>query len=89
MDAADLMRYNEPVWDNRRLNNLIQHFAAAFMGVHIKEKNYEDYLDLITDSNQGIWDQNEEGEFTEEHSHWTGFPKRTALGMELHFKLKK
>ena len=86
MNAADLMRYNEPVWDNRRLNNIIQHFATAFMGVHIKDQNYKDYLDLITDSSQGVWDQNEDGSFTEDHSYWTGFANRTALGMELQFK---
>ena len=86
MSAADLMRYNEPVWDNRRLNNVIQHFASAFMGIHIKGKSYEDYLNLITESNQGVWDQNDDGSFTAEHNYWTGFPKRTALGMELHFK---
>ncbi|TDO94859.1 platelet-activating factor acetylhydrolase isoform II [Halanaerobium saccharolyticum] len=86
MTAADLMRYNEPVWDNRRLNNIMQHFATAFMGIYIKGKNYEEYLDLITNSNQGIWDQNQDGSFTEDHTHWIGFPKRTALGMELHFK---
>lgn len=86
MDAADLMRYNEPVWDNRRLNNLIQHFATAFMGIHIKNENYKEYLDLISDSSQGVWAQDEDGSFTEEHNYWKGFPNRTALGMELYFK---
>ena len=86
MEAADLMRYNEPVWDNRRLNNVIQHFATAFLGVHVKDKNYEEYLDLINDSSQGVWEQNEDGSFTENHSYWTGFPNRTALGMEFEFK---
>lgn len=89
MTAADLMRYNEPVWDNRRLNNVIQHFASAFMGIYIKAKSYQDYLKLITDSNQGVWDQNDDGSFTAEHNYWTGFPKRTALGMELHFKKRE
>jgi hypothetical protein len=56
------------------------------MGIHIKDKDYEDNLDLITDSNQGVWDRNEDGSFTEEHTYWAGFPNRTALGMELHFK---
>jgi predicted dienelactone hydrolase len=86
MSAADLMRYNEPVWNNRRLNNVIQHFATAFMGVQLKDKNYQNYLELITDSNQGVWDQNEDGSFTEDHNYWAGFPNRTALGMELYFK---
>lgn len=81
MDAAQLMRYNEPVWDNRRLNNIIQHFATAFMGNYLKGEDYSGYLDLVEEAAQGKWSTAEDGSFKEDHSYWKGFAKRTALGM--------
>jgi len=84
MTSANYMRYTEPSWDNRRINNVVQHFSTAFFGTYLKDKDYSAYFDLVEDSNEGVWSQNEEGEFTEEHTHWKGFPNRTALGMNLY-----
>ena len=60
--------YAEPSWDQRRLNNINQHFVTAFIGIHLKKKDYEKFLDVDADSNA---------------KDWTGFKKRTSTGMEL------
>lgn len=84
MDDEDYIRYNEPSWDNRRLNNIVQHFATAFFGKYVKGENYEEYLNLINFSNDGVWSQNQDGTFKDNHTYWKGFPSRTALGMEFY-----
>ena len=84
MNAEDYIRYNEPSWDNRRLNNVVQHFATAFFGQYLKGEPNASYLDLIQYSNEGVWAQNRDGSFKAEHTHWEGFPARTALGMEFY-----
>ncbi|WP_373513615.1 alpha/beta hydrolase family protein [Persicitalea sp.] len=61
-------RYAEPAWDERRLNNINQHFVTAFLGKYLKGKDYDKYLDLPVNSNEKTW---------------TGFKARSATGMEL------
>jgi len=84
MTASELMRFNEPSWDNRHINNIIQHFATAFLGIYLKGENYQDYLDLIPISNEGKWSQDKNGNFKDDHTHWKGFPERTAIGLEFY-----
>ncbi|MFW6262995.1 MAG: alpha/beta hydrolase family protein [Thermotogota bacterium] len=84
LDDEGFIRYNEPSWDNRKLNNTVQHFATAFFGQYLKGQNFGSYMDLIELSNEGVWSQNEDGTFREDHTHWKGFPARTALGMEFY-----
>jgi predicted dienelactone hydrolase len=48
----EYMHYQEPAWDNRRCNNINQHFITAFLGIHLKGmEEYQAYLDLIPISN--------------------------------------
>jgi predicted dienelactone hydrolase len=63
-------RYAEPAWDERRINNINQHFVTAFLGIHLKNKDYKQYLQLPENSN-------EKG--------WTGFKARSAVGLQLQF----
>lgn len=87
MNADDYLRYTEPSWDNRRLNNIVQHFATAFFGTYLKSADYGKYLDLIENSNDGVWDINEDGTYGENHTHWEGFPNRTALGLQFRSRI--
>ncbi|MCB0837029.1 MAG: hypothetical protein KDD99_10235 [Bacteroidetes bacterium] len=64
----EYLRYGDSVWDLRRINNVNQHFVTAFLGIHLKGKDYQKYLDLPLDSNQEVWE---------------GFKPRTSVGMEL------
>lgn len=61
-------RYAEPSWDERRINNINQHFVTAFLGIHLKQKEYKKYLDLKENSNEETW---------------LGFIPRSSTGLEL------
>lgn len=61
-------RYAEPSWDERRINNINQHFLTAFLGVHLKQKDFGKYLEVKADSNAETW---------------PGFVPRSSTGMEL------
>ena len=77
-------RYSEPAWDERRLNNINQHFVTAFLGLHLKgDESFAAYLDVaVEDSNAGVYSVTD-GAFNEDHTYWPGFTPRTALGMHL------
>ncbi len=67
------VRYGEPAWDNRRLNNIVQHFTTAFMGLQLQGRaDYQRFLDMATD----IGAAGENGE-------WPGFPPRSTVGLRL------
>lgn len=70
----EFLRYAEPAWDERRINNVNQHFLTAFLGLHLKGMDYQKYLDLPVDSNEKTWE---------------GFKERTSVGMELRHESPK
>lgn len=61
-------RYADPCWDERRMNNINQHFVTAFLGIHLKQKAYGEFLDIKEDSNEETW---------------PGFVPRSSTGLEL------
>ena len=61
-------RYAEPSWDQRKINNINQHFVTAFLGTYLKGEDFSKYLDLSKDSNEKTWE---------------GFKPRSSTGMEL------
>jgi hypothetical protein len=72
----EYIHYQEPAWDNRRCNNINQHFITAFLGIHLKGmEEYQDYLDLIPISNDAS---------PGDADYWNGFKDWTAVGLELH-----
>ena|SRR5690554_2971195 len=65
--------YQDPVWDSVRSNNILQHFATAFLDVHLKgDESKRAYLDLA-----------EDGLATGE-AQWKGFPEETAVGLKIY-----
>ncbi|WP_162339673.1 alpha/beta hydrolase family protein [Cyclobacterium salsum] len=68
LDQPDYMHYSEPVWKERRINNINQHFVSAFLGLHLKGLDYESFLDLPENSLEETWE---------------GFVPRTSIGLEL------
>ena len=64
----EYLRYAEPAWNERRINNINQHFVTAFLGIHLKGMDYAKYLDLPQNAND---------------SSWTGFKPRTSVGLEM------
>jgi len=82
---APFEHYADAVWDNVRMNNISQHFVTAWLGKHLKNDAAMDaYLDLIPNSEDGVFSVDDDGAFTEDHTYWTGFANRTAKG--LHFE---
>lgn len=61
-------RFAEPSWNERRINNINQHFVTAFIGTHLKQQDFSKYLELTPDSNEKTWE---------------GFKPRTSTGLEL------
>ena len=66
--TKDYEHYSEPSWNEKRINNINQHFVTAFLGIHLQHKDYGKYLQLQEKSNE---------------KPWTGFKLRSSTGMEL------
>ena len=74
--------YSDAVWDSVRMNNISQHFVTAWLGLHLKgDQAMAAYLDLVPNSNDSVWAREKDGTAKPEHTHWTGFPDRTAKGL--------
>jgi len=79
---APFGHYADAVWDTVRMNNIAQHFVTAWLGQYLKaDADSERYLDLIPNSNDGVYDVDENGEFTDEHTYWAGFEDRSAKAL--------
>jgi predicted dienelactone hydrolase len=64
----DYQHFSEPAWNERRINNINQHFVTAFLGIHLKKLDYAKYLDLPE---------------TATTEPWAGFKPRTSVGLEM------
>ncbi|MEQ6248301.1 dienelactone hydrolase [Sulfitobacter sp. HNIBRBA3233] len=79
--------YSDPVWDTARMNNIAQHFVTAWMDSYLKGSNEAgEYLDLVENSNDGVWSVNDDGSEKEDHSYWAGFDEGTAKGLTYEVK---
>ena len=69
LSLIEYLRYADPVWDERKINNINQHFVTAFFGIHLKNNlAHQEYLNVSEDANDGTW---------------KGFKPRTATGVEM------
>lgn len=85
-DFADYERYSEPAWDERRINNINQHFVTAFLDQYLRGVDNNAYLrPIVENANDGVASFDENGNRTEDYSYWEGFIPRTATGMSLRF----
>lgn len=81
---APFDHYADAVWDNVRMNNILQHFATAFMDQHLKgEADKAAYFDLVETAEDGVWSRDDAGQPKEDDTYWKGFPDRTAKGLRL------
>ncbi|WP_299623397.1 alpha/beta fold hydrolase [uncultured Tateyamaria sp.] len=89
LDFVPFEHYADAVWDTTRMNNIAQHFATAFMGLHLKdEADMAGYFDLVPTSSDGLVDLDDAGVPTEDHTYWRGFAPRTAAGLMFETKPK-
>ena len=76
--------YADAVWDTVRMNNIFQHFATAYFGVHLKgEADKQAYLDVIPNGKDGVFAVDRDGKPTAKHTYWKGFKRGTAVGLTL------
>lgn len=79
---APFAHYADAVWDTVRMNDVAQHFAAAFMDLHLKgDAEAGSYLDLVEDGGAATHALEKDGTPKEGHTYWKGFAKDTASGL--------
>ena len=79
--------YTDAVWNTARMNNIAQHFVSAWMDLYLKgNETAGEYLELVENSNDGVWSMNEDGTPKEDHSYWKGFAKDSAKGLRFEVK---
>jgi predicted dienelactone hydrolase len=67
--TSPFTHYADAVWDTTRMNNILQHFATAYFGVHLKnEADKQTYLDVPPNGKD---------------ADWKGFRRRSAVGLIL------
>jgi predicted dienelactone hydrolase len=72
-EGAD--HYMDPVWDNVRMNNVLNHFATAFFRLYLNaDSSMSKYLDL---SQEGVNATNAPP------GDWSGFPQGSTVGLTL------
>ncbi|WP_189799377.1 dienelactone hydrolase [Tateyamaria sp. syn59] len=82
LEFVPFEHYADAVWDTTRMNNIAQHFATAFFGLHLKSDSEKaEYLELVPNAADGIVALDDAGTPTEDHTYWRGFAPRTAKGL--------
>jgi predicted dienelactone hydrolase len=84
LKAFPFMHYGDGVWDSVRSNNILQHFAAAFLSIHLKgETGKQAYLDVVPRGSDGRYSVDRDGRPAPDYTYWKGFKARTAAGLVL------
>lgn len=74
--------YTDDVWDAVFMNNVAQHFVTSWLDVELKDDfEKEAYLDLLEVGSAGVFSQNADGSFADDHTYWNGFSEGTAAGL--------
>ncbi|MBP1604266.1 MAG: hypothetical protein H6Q09_1438, partial [Acidobacteria bacterium] len=84
LKAFPFMHYEDGVWDSVRSNNILQHFATAFLAIHLRgETDKQAYLDLVPRGSEGKYSVERDGTPKPDYTYWKGFKARTATGLVL------
>jgi len=82
-DKTGADHYSDPVWDNVRMNNIMDHFASAFFRHHLRgDADTLSYLDLVPDGRDAVFSM-KDGKPLGDHSYWKGFAEGSAVGLKL------
>jgi predicted dienelactone hydrolase len=78
------MHYEDGVWGTVRSNNILQHFATAFLSLHLKgDAGMQAYLDVVPRGADGVHSAERDGSPRADSTYWKGFKPRTATGLVL------
>jgi hypothetical protein len=76
--------YADSVWDSARMNNILDHFATAFFGLHLKgEQDKQEYFNVVPNGKDAVYSMDRDGKPTPAHTYWKGFKRATAVGLVL------
>ncbi|MEZ5293153.1 MAG: hypothetical protein R2745_18880 [Vicinamibacterales bacterium] len=76
--------YADPVWDTRRMNNILQHFVTAWVDLHLRDdRSKAAYFQVVPDGRDGVWAVDGAGAPLPAHTYWKGFKRGTAVGLVL------
>ena len=78
------VHYADAVWDTTRMNNILAHFATAFLSLHLKgEGGMQAYLEVVPRASDARSSVDKDGMPTAGHTYWKGFKPKTAAGLLL------
>jgi predicted dienelactone hydrolase len=76
--------YADPIWDTRRMNNILVHFMTAHFDAQLKgDSSKLAYLELVPNGKDGVYAMDRDGKPLAAHSYWKGFRRGTAAGLVL------
>ena len=76
--------YADPIWDTRRMNNVLAHFVTAHFAVQLKgDSSKLAYLQLVPNGKDGVHATDRDGTPLPTHTYWKGFKRGTAAGLML------
>jgi predicted dienelactone hydrolase len=76
--------YADSVWDTARMNNIFNHFATAYFGLHLQgEQDKQSYFNLVPNGKDAVFAMDRDGKPTATHTYWKGFKRATAVGLVL------
>lgn len=75
--------YTDPVWDNVRMNNIMDHFVTAYFDYYLKgDESSLEYFDLVPDGAEAVYSMRD-GQPNAGHNYWKGFGAGTAVGLRM------
>jgi len=76
--------YADPIWDTRRMNNILAHFVTAHFDLRLKgDTSRLDYLRVVPNGKDAVWAIDRAGKAQPTHTYWKGFKRGTAAGLML------
>jgi len=76
--------YADPMWDTRRMNNIMAHFITAHFDAQLKgDSSKLAYLQVVPNGKDGVYAIDRDGKPLAPHSYWKGFKRGTASGLVL------
>ncbi len=76
--------YADPVWDTRRMNNILAHFVTAHFDARLKgDVTRLEYLNVIPGGKDAVFALDRDGKALPTHTYWKGFKRGTAAGLVL------
>lgn len=82
-DKTGAGHYTDPVWDNVRMNNIMDHFATAYFDHYLKQiEGRTSYLELVPDGADAVYSITR-GQQNDDHTYWKGFGPNSAIGLKL------